>query len=64
MVTDLYLILGKIKARALFRSAFRGTVRSAVTFAYIIAHTVNARIRKEGGDYEGYGNWGHFPEDE
>ena len=32
-----------------------------LTYVYIIAHTANARIRKEGGDYEGYGNSRHFP---
>ena len=38
IVTDLYLILGKIKARALFRSPFRGTMRSAVTYLRLLHH--------------------------
>ena len=44
-------MIGKIKNRALFRSAFRGNIRSAVTYAYIIAHSVNCRIRKRGYGY-------------
>ena len=54
-------IIGQIKRRALFRQPFRGTYRSAITFAHIITHTVNAQIRSNGGNYDGFGNWSHFP---
>lgn len=56
-------IIGQIKARALFRTPFRGSYRNAVTFATVVGHTVAARINLRGGNYDGYGDWSHFPAD-